>query len=325
MQCGRKLDVPARGRKPLYCSRSCQAHAYRARARARMTEGDPSPPQPTAVEEGEGEGEDRPATRQGGGQKSEGLSLQVTVQAAMEIADAEGLDGLSMRKVAAHLGVATMSLYHYVASKDELIDLMVEAVFSEGEQGLPEATDWRTGLEAAARWEWALYSRHPWSLQVMASVHQPLVPSLLTYGERVRSLLDGHGLDPVTSHRLVLSVDSLVHGLAMLRVSEIEALRRGPDSVSEFRSVKVPAALKTTADVSYPRLAALRNHEEVVEDLDGLFEFCLSRALDGVALFLERERSAEPVHSPADPSPEGAAGEEGAAGPRPGRDTAPSV
>ena len=95
-----------------------------------------------------------------------GLSLDQIVRAAIELADGEGLSALSMQRVAGKLGFTTMSLYRYVPSKAELLDLMLDTVAGE----LPLVDDvpggWRAKLEAAALADWALYHRHPWFLHV---------------------------------------------------------------------------------------------------------------------------------------------------------------
>ena len=87
------------------------------------------------------------------------------VAAAIELADAEGLGALSMRRVADALGVGTMSLYTYVPGKAELLDVMLDTVLAEAAR--PDgAGGWRAGLERRARENWALYHRHPWMLQI---------------------------------------------------------------------------------------------------------------------------------------------------------------
>ncbi|WP_143660744.1 TetR/AcrR family transcriptional regulator, partial [Streptomyces fradiae] len=98
-----------------------------------------------------------------------GLTLDAVVTAAIELADAEGFDAVSMRRLSTRLNIGTMSLYRYVPGKAELLDLMLDRV-----QGLPPGTpetpdDWRDGVEALARGHLALYRRHPWLLKVNQS------------------------------------------------------------------------------------------------------------------------------------------------------------
>ncbi|WP_017596628.1 TetR/AcrR family transcriptional regulator [Nocardiopsis potens] len=275
--------MPARGRRPRYCSRSCQARAYRARAAARDRD-------EHGADAAAGPAEERrePAPAPGAERpRAGGLSRDRIVRAAVRIADSEGLDTMSMRHVAQALGVQVMSLYHHIDGKDELIDLMVEAVFGEGGEA-DGGGDWRSGLEASARWEWSLYSTHPWVLEVLASVQPPLVPGVLSGVERGLQALDGLGLDTVTAHRVYLSISGLVQGLALLRVSEITAERRdGGASLARWRAVRVPAVLEKLGPDRFPRHAALRDDVDSLTDLEEVFEFSLQRHLDGLALFLE--------------------------------------
>ncbi|GAA3688008.1 TetR/AcrR family transcriptional regulator [Nonomuraea antimicrobica] len=289
-QCGTELTAAPRGRRPRYCSRSCQARAYRARLGSR-------PDQETGRATGE-RSAPTPALRAEPRSASDaGLSRERIVRTAIGIANADGLESMSMRYVAHELGVKVMSLYNYIDGKDELIDLMVEAVFSEDGERLPGGGGWRAELEAAARWEWALYSTYPWVLEVIATVQPPLVPSLLAGFERGLSALDGLGLDPVTTHHIYLGVSGIVQGLALLRVSEIASERRGGHiSLSQWRAVKVPAVLEELGTDRYPRQAALHSNPGVLTDLEEIFEFSLRRLLDGISLFLEGQPG---------PSPEG--------------------
>ncbi|MEV4187163.1 TetR/AcrR family transcriptional regulator, partial [Streptosporangium canum] len=92
-----------------------------------------------------------------------GLSLERIVRAAIELADAEGLAAVSMRRVAERLGFTTMSLYRHVPGKAELVDLMRDEVMGgEPDAGADRRPGWRAELEAWARDGLALYRRHPW-------------------------------------------------------------------------------------------------------------------------------------------------------------------
>ncbi|WP_165956204.1 TetR/AcrR family transcriptional regulator [Streptomyces hainanensis] len=272
-QCGTEFGRLPRGRAPRYCSRACQARAYRARR------AEPEPPRPEVSER-----EPEPS-RTGGG-----LTVDAIVRAAVRIADADGLEALSMRRVAEACDVGTMALYHHVDGKDALIELMVEAVYAAS--GTPERLpgDWRAELARVARAEWALYTAHPWALQVLASVQPPLVPSVLAGVERAMAALDGHGLDPLTVHRIAQSVLGQVQGLGLLRVSEIESSRAEGPSLAQWRASVAPVALRRQDGDGprFPRLASLERIPEAAADLDGLFEFSLDRLLDGIAPLLDR-------------------------------------
>src|SRR5882724_608557 len=100
-----------------------------------------------------------------------GLTIKAIVDAAINIADTEGVDALSMRSVAKQLGVGTMSLYTHIPGKTELIDLMFDTVYGELYESVEEPSqqpgDWRGGLRFIAKQNWNLYRRHRWMLQIV--------------------------------------------------------------------------------------------------------------------------------------------------------------
>ena len=122
-----------------------------------------------------------------------GLSVETIVQTAIEVADAEGLPALSMRRVAERLKVGAMSLYTYVPGKAELLDVMLDTVY--GEIRIPDdaASDWRANLEQRAREDWALYLRHPWVLQI-ARARPLLGPNETALFESTARAVSGIGL-----------------------------------------------------------------------------------------------------------------------------------
>src|ERR1700716_508273 len=112
------------------------------------------------------------------------------VAEAIQLADTEGLTALAMRRIADNLGVATMSLYTYVPSKAELIDLMMDAAHGELERPADLEGGWRAKLEFIATATWELYPRHPWILQVITS-RPPLGPHTMAKYEYELSAVDG--------------------------------------------------------------------------------------------------------------------------------------
>ena len=112
------------------------------------------------------------------------------VASAIAIADADGLDAVSMRRVAAGLGTGAASLYRYVAGRDELIDLMTDATGAEYELPAPDG-DWLAGLTEVGRQARQIMRRHPW-LAAQVSVGPPLGPHGLALLEYVLEVLAGH-------------------------------------------------------------------------------------------------------------------------------------
>jgi AcrR family transcriptional regulator len=102
-----------------------------------------------------------------------GLTVKGIVTTALEIADSEGVEALSMRSVAERLGVGAMSLYTYVPGKTELIDLMLDTVYGELYASVEEPSrqegDWRAALRFIAQRNWDLYLAHPWMLQSLSA------------------------------------------------------------------------------------------------------------------------------------------------------------
>ncbi|MEU8357189.1 TetR/AcrR family transcriptional regulator [Nonomuraea sp. NPDC048882] len=220
----------------------------------------------------------------------EGMSVQQIVQAAIEIADREGLDAVSMRRIATQLGLATMSLYRFVSGKDALIDLMVDAVHAvHGDNGgaAPVEAGWRTRLEFAARREWGIYSRHPWVLRIVATPQPPVGPNVLADVERLMRAMDGLGLDAVTMHWVAIAVGAQVQGAALLLVNELETKRRTGRTTQQWRSDKSPAIRELLDSGQFPMLTRLFEEQEDVADINAWFEFSLGRLLDGLEVFVD--------------------------------------
>lgn len=296
VECGSTITSGTRGRPRRYCSRSCQARAYRARTAADgnelsgPVESEQTPPDsPPALGSPPGDAISKPST---------GLSVDCIVAAAVRIADTDGLEVLTMRQVAADLGVATMSLYHYVRGKDELIELMLDAVFvgdtlassSRAPAGArPDGSmNWRTELEAWARYEWTLISRHPWVLRVVTTFPPVTAPALLADVERVFAALVDAGLEPIQAYRSFQSVTGLVEGLAALRTSTSEADGKG--ITSRWRTLEIPAIFERLGPKEHPVQSALLESLDEAMDVDSMFEFGLARLLDGIEQVVEQGR-----------------------------------
>src|ERR1035437_8768181 len=110
------------------------------------------------------------------------LSLPRIVDAAVRVADAEGLDAVPMGRVAAELGAAPMSLYRHVSAKEELLTLMVDAAWGDAPDPLEPGEGWRAGL---SRWAWAMRAntkQHPWAVRIPLN-SLPIMPHEVTWFE----------------------------------------------------------------------------------------------------------------------------------------------
>jgi len=146
-----------------------------------------------------------------------GLSKQRVVVEAVRLADREGVDGLSMRRLAGALGAGAMSLYHYVASKDELLDAMIDIVFEEIEPP-PENTDWQSAMRREAVSTRQVLARHPWAIGLMESRTSP-GPANLRHREAVTACLRRAGFSVLTATHANWLLNSYVYGHALQEAS----------------------------------------------------------------------------------------------------------
>lgn len=214
------------------------------------------------------------------------LTLDRIVEAAVQVADADGLEAVSMRRVATELGTGTMSLYRYVPGKGELLDLMLDRVQkpSENPADLGDG-DWRSALEALGRATLGLYRRHPWLLQVNQS--RPILgPSALDGMEKVLTLIKPMGLSDPELVSAIIMIDGYVVGAARTQLYQQEVERRTGLTDAEFWQAQVPMLEKIMATGRYPVLAAL-SEDAFGTEFDH-FEFGLQRILDGLEVIVSR-------------------------------------
>ncbi|WP_380169595.1 TetR/AcrR family transcriptional regulator [Jannaschia sp. R86511] len=132
---------------------------------------------------------------------------------AIRLADRDGVDGLSMRRLAGELDAGAMSLYHYVANKDELLDAMIDVVFEEIE--LPaEGTDWQSAMRRRSESARRVLARHPWAIGLMESRTSP-GPANLRHREAVTACLRRAGFSVVMATHANWLLDVYVYGYAL--------------------------------------------------------------------------------------------------------------
>ncbi|MAT04078.1 MAG: TetR family transcriptional regulator [Acidimicrobiaceae bacterium] len=145
--------------------------------------------------------------------KRPALSREAVIGGAVELADQIGVEPLTLRKLATHLGVKPMSIYHYVANKDEIIDGMVDAVFAEIEMPPPE-TPWRAAMTTRAHSARAALRRHPWAAGMLDSRTNP-GPANLGHHDAVIACLRANGFSlPLTGHAFAI-LDAFIYGFAL--------------------------------------------------------------------------------------------------------------
>ena len=226
-----------------------------------------------------------------------GLSVDRIVAVAIEIADADGLPALSMRRVAERLGVGTMSLYTHVPGKAELIDLMLDRAQGETERPDEVAGDWRARLELVARENWALYHRHPWLLQI-TMVRPVLGPNVTAKYEYELRAIDGIGLTDLEMDLVLTLVAGHVEGAARRSMEAAQAEQLTGISDEQWWRARAPI-LGSLVDFSrYPTASrvgtAAGEAYNSAYNADAAFEFGLQRVLDGIDA-LVRDRTARRV------------------------------
>lgn len=208
-----------------------------------------------------------------------GLDVDTVVRAAIAIADSDGLAGLSMRKVADRLGVGTMSLYTYVPAKAELVSLMLDAVDAEG--ALPHTVpgSWRARTEAWATEDWAVYHRHPWTLQ--ASSRHPLGPHTLRRFDSALRCLAVTGLPEDELVATVDVIDNYTRGMARRSLEAVELERRTGVSERQWWAGHEPLLETYVTAAEFPEVRRVWAAGAFHGDLDS-FAYGLARILDGV-------------------------------------------
>jgi AcrR family transcriptional regulator len=221
------------------------------------------------------------------------------VAAAIELADAEGLSAVSMRRVAERLRKSAMALYTYVPGKAELLDLMLDTVYGELAVDHDLAGGWRAAVEASARASWAFYERHAWVLQI-SGARALLGPGELDVFESQLRLLDNLGLSGVDVMRTVGVVAGFVRGSAKALSDARTAEQATGLSDDDWWSARSPYFEELSADVwptRYPTIAKLSEEHAfdapaddenpyMVQDALDTFEFGLQRLLDGIEAYV---------------------------------------
>jgi AcrR family transcriptional regulator/DNA-binding transcriptional regulator YhcF (GntR family) len=207
------------------------------------------------------------------------------VAAAIEVADAEGLAGVSMRRVATEIGVATMTLYRHVADKDDLVVQMIDAVFGQWQLPADPPEGWRERLEVAARTLWSMFCRHPWLAPAMSVTRPQPAPAAIPYTEWVLAALDGHGLDLATRLTAHITLFGYVRGTAVNIELEAEAEATSGLGNDEWMDAQGPALRSIVASGNFPQLEQVFAADYDF-NLDALFEFGLQRLLDGLAVLI---------------------------------------
>jgi AcrR family transcriptional regulator len=230
-------------------------------------------------------------TRPGKGPKP-GLTLDRIVAAGVQVAAKEGLGAVSMGRVATELGAATMALYRYVAAKNELLDLMVDAAIGPPPP-MPPDEGWRDGLLRFARTHLGILRRQPWILRVPIT-SPPLTPNQVGWMDHGLAVLAGTTLEEHEKLSTIMTVSGITRNWALL-TADITAAAQASGTTADEAMLSYGQLLGKLVDPRrFPaigRLLATGILDMPDETPDTDFEFGLARVLDGIAALMDRRAS----------------------------------
>jgi AcrR family transcriptional regulator len=215
------------------------------------------------------------------------LSRAEIVDAAIAIADAEGSDAISMRRIAQVLRAGTMSLYWHVANKEQLLDLMLDALIAEVET--PEPTgDWRADIRAQARNQRTMLLRHAWVVEFLGG-RPPLGPNTLLQMDRMLAVVEGLGIGVEVALNILGTVQTYVMGSVLREMQEVR-LQREEDRSGITKEAWAPLQAawrnRLEADGRFTRVVRFLDADvdpDAEETRDERFEFGLDCVIDGIA------------------------------------------
>lgn len=212
------------------------------------------------------------------------LTPQKIAAAAVRLADAEGIDAVTMRRLATELGVAPMAAYRYVSGKGDLLDLMTDAVYADLK--LPDdLTHWRDVMRATALRTREIVLRHPWLIQISSpQALRALTPNRMAAAERALSSLDGLGLDVDAMMAVVGTVNSYVHGAVSAECAQYCLMKeQGWTTPEDVRLALAPQMQYLMATGRYPTYLRYLHEATRKDDPQWRFETGLDSVLDGIA------------------------------------------
>jgi DNA-binding transcriptional regulator YhcF (GntR family)/AcrR family transcriptional regulator len=227
------------------------------------------------------------------------------VHTAIQLADAEGIGAVSMRRIGIELGVPTMSLYRWMPSKDDLTLHMLDATLGRMQWPDRPPRGWRPQLEYASRGLWAIAHAHPWLAQLLSITRPQLAPNAMLHTEWSMRALSGLGLSGGETLRISLTLVGFGIGTAVAMDNERQAQRDTGITSDEWMATQEAKARAIFATGRYPVLASFADDEDFDSELDKLFEAGLAIILDGIERLIEKKAaaqgSAEPSRPPGTP------------------------
>ena len=203
-------------------------------------------------------------------------SREAITAAAVELADAEGIEAVSMRNVAARVGAGVMSLYSYAPDKETLLELMVDHVSGELPVADTRTGDWRTDLKAVAHLQRALMLRHPW-LPTALSARRTPGPNALAFLEHALAALRPTGLDGAAKLEVFAQLTAFVAGHVAYEITQAAAAGQPERVAADTRYLAAVAA-----DGRHPELAEALAASPRTLTPEATFTRFLNRLIDGL-------------------------------------------
>ncbi len=207
-------------------------------------------------------------------------SLAEIVAAGISIADAEGLESLSMRKVAQQLGIGAMSVYTYVPGRSELIELMIDQVYSEHRR--PDASKpWRDRVEHWSREAWRIYALHPWLLDYNVA-RLPIGPHVLDVEEALYAALLAAGFTGAQNVAVSNLIQWQLLGAARATISDADEARHTGISTEAYWESRASFWVTYFDPARFPAMAAVHEAGGFDDPAGWDFDLLLNRLLDGI-------------------------------------------
>ena len=220
------------------------------------------------------------------------LDLDQILDAAIVIADREGPQAMTMRKIAHELGVGAMSLYWYIPTKRELEAQVLGRIFRDASP--PDATgpDWRENLAAIARSARAHFLKHPWVLDFLTSVtfldEQTFGHGFLQHFENSMRMVDSLPFSFAEKSAILEAIDGFTQGFVFREVLEQRRREQLPETDAEMHERMAGRMEQLLAERDYPLMRQFMAHDQEMPEQDAQFEAALAIILDGVELRLQR-------------------------------------
>lgn len=233
-------------------------------------------------------GEASAAPRRKGPARS--VSVAQVVDAALGLADDEGLAAVTMRAVAQRVGVSAMSVYTYVPGKPELLDLMVDASCARMARTPWAGEPWRDRLLAVAQANRSLLTAHPWLTEVAALSRPPLGPGVMAKYEHELAAFDGTGLSDVDTDAALTYLLGFVQSHCRSAHDAARATTDSAMSDADWWAANQPILARALDPEAYPRAVRIGSAAGEAQgsawDADHAWEFGLARTLDGLAALI---------------------------------------